>query len=71
MTDCHLAQHRCLLFTGYCSRHRRVWGDLVPVEQYRNTTGGRHSLTGNPFDKTVSVILRRMACDLTPTTKDN
>jgi hypothetical protein len=41
--NCHLAQHRCLLYTGQCRRHRRVWGDLVPVEQYRLGGFPKHS----------------------------
>lgn len=43
--NCHLAQHRCLLYVGYCRQHRRVFGDLVPIEQYANGGEGRHHLT--------------------------
>lgn len=36
-------RHRCTAAEiGECSQHRVVFGDLLPIEQYRNGNIGRH-----------------------------
>lgn len=70
---CQLAQHRCLLYVGYCRQHRRVWSDLVPIEQYSNGGEGRHHMRDNwTTDYVFSVpgIVRRNR-GLTTTTKES
>jgi hypothetical protein len=57
-----MSRHRCGLINAKCYQHRAVFGDLVPVEQYRNGGEGRHHRSGNPFGPEISVDrLRRHA----------
>ena len=67
---CHLAQHRCLLYAGHCRQHRRVWGDLLPIEQYRNGGFPRHSADTETIPLTVEYVNTELLDHLTTTTTE-
>jgi hypothetical protein len=57
-----MGRHSCNYPPTYmCTSHVKVFGDLLPIEQYRNGSDGRRHLTGDPFnDLTVSLLLRQL-----------
>lgn len=64
-----MGQHHAIpmMVRGDESKIRTVFGDLVPIEQYSNGSGGRHA-QADPFSKqpTAVSIARRLTTERSP-----